>query len=179
MSGVNKLKFLLLFNLIFFLIVFNVNAKTEKQKTEKSKEPYSVIVVCEKPDSVITEGKRFNLNDRDKKKMEAITIHLVPDDKKVRFKRAGRWSSWFSGNFSDQGVSWSLVDVENEELEVDPKFSEFQYWKFNLDLINRKVFENFVRKKTPEEEQALEVKTLPTVFSYPGCRKIESADLQK
>ena len=65
MSGVNKLKFLLLFNLIFFLIVFNVNAKTEKQKTEKSKEPYSVIVVCENPDSVMTEGKRFNLNELD------------------------------------------------------------------------------------------------------------------
>ena len=170
------MKFLLIFNFVFFFIILNANAETENPKVEKKKEPYSVIVVCEKPDSVITEGKRFTLNDRDKKQMESVTVHLIPEDKKVRFKRAGRWSSWFSGNFSEQGVSWSLVDVENKELEVDPKFSEFQYWKFNLDLINRKVFENFVRKKTPEEEQALEVKTLPTVFSYPGCRKIESID---
>ncbi len=172
------MKFLIIFNFFFFSVILNVNAQTEKAKTDSDEETFSVVVVCEKPDSVITEGKRFSLNDRDRKKMEAITIHLVPNEKKVRFKRAGRWSSWFNGNFTEQGVSWSLVDTENEAIEADEKFSNFQYWKFNLDLINRKVFENFVRKKTPEEEQALEVKTLPTVFSYPSCKKVETVNLK-
>ncbi|PPR78787.1 MAG: hypothetical protein CFH01_00791 [Alphaproteobacteria bacterium MarineAlpha2_Bin1] len=172
------MKFLIIFNVIFFSLTLCVNAQTEKPKADNNEESYSIVIVCDKPDSVITEGKRFSLNDRDKKKMESITIQLAPNEKKVRFKRAGRWSSWFAGNFSEQEVSWSLVDIENESMELDEKFSNFQYWKFNLDLINRKVFENFVRKKTPEEEQALEVKTLPTVFSYPGCKKIESVKLK-
>ncbi|MBL42481.1 MAG: hypothetical protein CMM49_07475 [Rhodospirillaceae bacterium] len=176
------MKFLIIFNLIFFSVILNLSAQTEGSKTEKDQdqdqEYYSVVVVCEKPESVIIEGKRFSLNDKDKKKMEGITIQLSPVEKKVRFKRAGRWSSWFNGNFSEQEVSWSLVDIENESIEIDEKFSNFQYWKFNLDLVNRKVFEDFVRKKTPQEEQALEVKTLPTVFSYPGCKKIDSVKLQ-
>jgi len=171
-----------IFYILYFLILSNfillsVKAESENSDVKKVDSSFSIIIICEKPDLLITEGKRFSLNDRDKKNMEDITIHLLPDEKKVRFKRSGRWSSWFSGKFSDQEVSWSLVDLNNEALEIDEKYINFQYWKFNLDLVNRKVFENFLRKKTQEEEEALEVKTLPTVFSYPGCRKVDNYKL--
>ena len=133
-----------------------------------------VTVICAKPDTVFAQGRQFVVQEDQSSSMSPIVLQLNKREATARFKRSGQWSPWSSAAFSDDGVTWDLVSAENPTSFAKGVLSNFQYWRFSLDLINRRVFEHFVEKNNAtddEDENASE--TLARGFSYPNCNKID------
>ena len=131
-----------------------------------------VSIVCDTPNSIFTKGKNYVLKHDEKKKLTNITLQLDKIDSKVRFKRAGEWSSWLEGQFSKDEINWAVVSQGNNE-NTKEIFKDFEYWNFNFDLLNRRVVESFVEKVEEESEST----PVPRGFNYPNCRIVEPLSL--
>lgn len=133
----------------------------------------NITVVCEKPDSIFSSGKKYPINEEEKKSFDQIIVQLNKVNNKARFKRLGVWSPWSFAVYTNNEVYWDIKDPKNNFVQSEGVFSKFEYWKFNLDLINRRLSESFVEKKDEDSDQTPQARG----FSYPDCRKSEPMDL--
>ena len=101
--------------------------------------------------------------------MSPITIQLDREEKKARFKRFDKWSPWSLAQYTESEVVWDLLNPNNSYFKTENIFQNFEFWTFNLDLVNRTVVENFVEKNEVDSSEILQARG----FSYPDCRKAE------
>ena len=155
----------LIFNIFLFLNIFYITSASGE----------SILIVCAKPETVLADGKNYLLREKSYKKMEPIAIQLDVIEKKARFRRLGKWSPWSIAQFNENEVIWDLMDIKNTNIQDIKALENFEYWKFNLDLVNRQVFENFVEKTG----EGVETKPKPRGFIYPDCKKADPMKLSK